>query len=86
MTQSAAALPSFDRPPVAEVVLDVQHEPIIGLRAAHLGLLWERLNESGQDYSVLEEYLPFEPAIEHFEPEPPRPPFEVRVVDNPPVP
>jgi uncharacterized protein (TIGR04255 family) len=86
MTQSAAALPSFDRPPVAEVMLDVQLEPIGGLRAAHLGLLSERLNEGGREYPVLEEYLPFEPVIEQFEPQPSRPPFEVKVIDNPPVP
>jgi uncharacterized protein (TIGR04255 family) len=86
MTESAAPLPSFERPPVVEVLLGAQFEQIAGLKAAHLGLLWERLNQGGEDYSVLEEYLPLDPTIEHFEPQPPRPPFEVKVFDNPPVP
>jgi uncharacterized protein (TIGR04255 family) len=86
MTESAGVLPSFERPPVVEVLFGVQFESIVGLRAAHIGLLWERLNQDGRDYSVLEEYVPLDPVIEHFEPQPPRPTFEVQILDNPPVP
>jgi uncharacterized protein (TIGR04255 family) len=35
--------PSFDNPPVNEVVLGVQFEPIAGLEVAHLGLYWDRI-------------------------------------------
>jgi uncharacterized protein (TIGR04255 family) len=86
MTEPAATLPSFERPPVVEVLFGAQFESIVGLRAAHLGLLWERLNQDGRDYSVLEEYVPLDPVIEHFGPQPPRPPFQVEILDNPPVP
>lgn len=35
-------LPSFERPPLHEVALAVQWDPIPELKAAHLGLLWQR--------------------------------------------
>src|SRR6266487_1696539 len=76
-------LPEFDRPPVAEVALGVQFQALPSLRAAHLGLLWERYK---RDYPGLEEHPPLEPAIEQFESIPVEPTFEVRVLDAPPVP
>jgi uncharacterized protein (TIGR04255 family) len=42
---NAAALPEFERPPVNEVVLSVQFEPLAKLTAAHIGLLWSGLRE-----------------------------------------
>src|SRR6266849_294282 len=43
MPSAERQLPDFARPPVNEVYLSVQFEPISDFRAAHLGLFWERL-------------------------------------------
>lgn len=35
-------LPEFERPPVAEVVLGIQFDPLVGMSAAHMGSVWAR--------------------------------------------
>jgi len=35
-----AGLPEFERPPVAEVVLGIQFDPVVEMAAAHLGAVW----------------------------------------------
>ena len=40
-----AATPTFDRPPIVELVLGVQFSPLTKLRAAHFGLYWKQLSE-----------------------------------------
>ncbi len=40
MTRNSAPLPDFERPPVTEVALGVQFEPITGLISPMLGLYW----------------------------------------------
>ncbi len=42
---SQVPLPTFDAPPVAEVALSVQFEPLGSLRSVQLGLLWERFRD-----------------------------------------
>lgn len=83
MPSRPADLPEFDRPPVAEVVLGVQFQALPSLRAAHLGLLWERYKD---DYPGLEEHPPLDSAIEQFDAFSVEPTFDVRVLDTPPVP
>lgn len=57
-------LPDFARPPVNEVALSIQFQPLSELRAIHLGALWERL---GRDYfASVEEQPPVPKAIERF--------------------
>jgi len=76
-------LPEFDRPPVAEVALGVQFLPLPSLRAAHLGLLWERYKN---DYPGLEEHPQLDSAIEQFDEIYIERTLDVRVLDAPPVP
>jgi uncharacterized protein (TIGR04255 family) len=51
-------LPDFESPPVNEVVLGVQFEPLEGLQTAHLGLLWSRFRS---DFPVVEQQPPLPP-------------------------
>lgn len=81
-TRRDPSLPDFDRPPVAEVVLSLQFEPISSLTTAHVGLLWQRYRDR---LSVIEEHPPLAPAFERFgPPAPPR--VTVSVEDRPPTP
>jgi len=77
-------LPDFDEPPVVETVLSVQFGPLIEMRTAHLGLLWEkyRLN-----FPKTEERPSLSPVFEQF-PEAPRTRLglELQTYENPPVP
>jgi uncharacterized protein (TIGR04255 family) len=56
---NATRLPDFERPPVSEVVLSVQFQPITGLSAAHMGLLWARLRER---FPTVQQQPPLPPA------------------------
>jgi uncharacterized protein (TIGR04255 family) len=58
-------LPDFRRPPLAETVLSLQFEPIAGLTAAHVGVLWQRFREQ---LPLIEEHPPLPPLIEKFGP------------------
>lgn len=76
------SLPDFDRPPVVEVVLSLQFEPISSLTTAHVGLLWQRYRDR---LSVIEEHPPLPPQFERFgPPSPPR--VNVSIEDKPPAP
>ncbi len=57
------ALPDFANPPVVEVALSVQFEPLSGIRTPQLGLLW---NEFRAEFPNVEEHAPLDPAIERF--------------------
>jgi len=59
----ADPLPSFDNPPVIEVVCGVTYEPIEGLLAPHFGLLWK---EYQPDYPEFKEVDLLLPVIESF--------------------
>ncbi len=56
-------LPEFDNPPVVEVALSVQFDPLVKLRTPQLGLLWK---EFGNDFPRIEEHPPIEPISETF--------------------
>ncbi|MGA2202965.1 MAG: TIGR04255 family protein [Terriglobales bacterium] len=56
-------LPDFRTPPVAEVALSLQFDPLHLLRTPHLGLLWEQYRES---FPKFEEQAPLPPAVEWF--------------------
>ncbi len=84
MTANEPNLPGFERPPVNEVVLGVQFEPLEKLQTAHLGLLWSRFRSQF-------------PTVEEQPPLPPQPPedlsgllrpveLKVEMLNMPPVP
>lgn len=61
-------LPEFDQPPIVEMAIGVQFQPITGLRAFMLGGLrakWRR------DLPIVEEQPPLAPSIEHDVGQPP---------------
>lgn len=57
-------LPSFDMPPVIEVVMGVQFAPLQDFLAPHLGKFW---NEVEQEYPKCSENPPIMPQVEDFE-------------------
>jgi len=59
-----APLPEFENPPVVEVALAVQFEPIAGLTAPQLGLLWAAHYRKA--YPKVEEHAPLDSVIERF--------------------
>ncbi|SRR5579883_162209 len=75
-------LPDFRKPPLAETVLSLQFEPVTGLTAAHVGLLWERFREK---LPFLEEHPPLPPVFEKFD-LPSQTKLEVTFEEKPPVP
>lgn len=60
---ASATLPSFNAPPVIEVVLGAQFQPIAGLGVAHLGLLWQQFRK---EYPKLEERPPLSHEVERI--------------------
>jgi len=75
-------LPDFRKPPLAETVLSLQFEPLNGLTAAHLGVLWERFRDR---LPFIEEHPPLQAVRETFAP--PSPPRVVVTVEQkPPAP
>lgn len=58
-----ATLPDFENPPLAEVALSVQFEPLTALRTPQIGLLWREFRDR---FPLIEEHPPLEPMIERF--------------------
>jgi uncharacterized protein (TIGR04255 family) len=83
MTQPAKPLPSFVAPPVVEVVLGVQFEPIKGLRTPQIGLLWQEFKDR---LPVTQEQPPLDPIIERFGVIPKPPKFSLQMLEAPPPP
>lgn len=69
-----AHLPDYKKPPLNEVVLDVQFSPIPGYKLIHSGEIWSLFRER---FSEIQEHPPIPPAFETFGPqEPSRPGLE----------
>jgi len=64
-------LPEFDRPPLDEVVLGVQFEPLEKFRSGHLGLYWSRVKSR---YPTTDDQPPLLHIKEKPEVEPQQPP------------
>jgi uncharacterized protein (TIGR04255 family) len=77
----APDLPLFQRPPVTEVSLGINFQPV-ALRAIHLGRLHERF--AGR-YPVVEEHPPVAAQIERFG-RGPQSMIEFQLLDRPPLP
>jgi uncharacterized protein (TIGR04255 family) len=56
--------PNYKSPPVIEVILGVQFEPIAAFRNAHLGAFWKSLDL--QEWSLIQDVPPLEPTFERF--------------------
>ncbi len=48
-------LPKYHKPPVVEVAIGVQFEPLSEMRTAHFGAFWKRVEE---DYPSVEDQAP----------------------------
>lgn len=59
----SSGLPQFRKPPVNEVILSSQFEPLSLMRAVHIGAFWEKVRN---EYPRTEEHPPLDPAIEMF--------------------
>jgi len=68
---TSVELPSFKNPPVNEVICGVMFQPLVGLFAPHLGLLWDTFRE---EYPNCREADPLVPVLETFEGEESREP------------
>jgi uncharacterized protein (TIGR04255 family) len=74
-------LPEYNRPPVSEVVLSLQFEPLEGMKAPLIGLLWQRFREHLPE---IEEHPPLPHIVEQFgRPTPPK--VDIVVEEKPPV-
>lgn len=63
-------LPEFECPPVDQMAMGVQFDPLANFRSAHFGLFWERIREA---YPHSEDQAPLIPTIEppEIKPSPP---------------
>jgi uncharacterized protein (TIGR04255 family) len=64
MIKFEAPRPEYELPPVIEVVLSVQFEPLTELRTPQFGLLWSKFRS---DFPRIEEHPPIAPVIETFD-------------------
>jgi uncharacterized protein (TIGR04255 family) len=54
-------LPKFIHPPVVEVALSVQFQPVLGFTAAHIGLIWNKFRDR---FPSVEQHVPIASLIE----------------------
>lgn len=84
---SNKASPKFRQPPVVEVVLGVQFEPLKGFRDAHAGVFWAtHLGRGGDSWPKVRVAPSLRSSFERFGPEQQWgavPPFEIRPGDQP---
>jgi uncharacterized protein (TIGR04255 family) len=76
-------LPDFGRPPVVEVALGIEHQPLPGFRAAHLGLYWQRIQDR---FPLVEDHPPLPPNRERFETPTAGPMIQFEIVSEQPPP
>lgn len=57
-------MPEYERPPLAEVVLSVEFEEVVGLTAPYLGALWYALLKT--EFSRAEQHSPVPSTLESF--------------------
>jgi len=59
----SSELPQYAKPPVVEVAISVQFNPLVRFQPVHFGLLWERLRAR---YPITEHYPPLGSVVEVF--------------------
>lgn len=77
----AQGLPDFKRPPVVEVAIGVQFDPV-GLAVPHLGLLWQEYRE---ELPRFEEKPPLDPVVERFGVRTPLGQPKITLMEHPPA-
>ena len=82
MPDRPADLPEFDRPPVVEVAVGVQFEPIKSFRQAHVGLFW---NQIRADYPTTQDQPRLETPVETLDSGLGWPSLQIELIDSPPV-
>lgn len=81
---NSRSLPDFDNPPVAEVALSVQFEPLEQFGAPQIGLLWAEFRSR---FPVTQEHAPLDPVIERFGiPRTGAPDVRLQMLASPPAP
>lgn len=63
MTPENTSLPEYESPPVSEVAVALQFDPLEDLKATHLGLLWQEFREA---FPEIEEHSPRDSTVESF--------------------
>jgi uncharacterized protein (TIGR04255 family) len=77
-------LPDFENPPLSEVALSVQFEPLERLRTPQVGLLWAEIRDR---FPKIEEHAPIEPVMERFGiPRGGMPEVRLQMLESPPAP
>lgn len=71
-------LPEYEHPPLAEVVLSVEFEEVVGLTAPYLGALWYALFKN--DFPRAEQYPPVPSTTESFGASPGNPQMQFKIV------
>jgi hypothetical protein len=82
MSKRPVDLPDFKRPPLSEVVLSLQFDPLDDLKTPLIGVLWERFRNRLPE---IEEHLPLPQVVERFDLSV-APKVDVVVEEKPPVP
>ena len=75
-------LPDFDEPPLDEVALSVQFNPLPRLQAPHIGLLWSNYKDQ---FPIIEQHPSIDPVFERFGP-PEGPSVKFEISATPPIP
>jgi uncharacterized protein (TIGR04255 family) len=73
-------LPDFNRPPLVEVALGVQFEPLLQMRQGHIGLFWAEIHD---EYPKTRDLQALDPAGDALDGEAPT--FTLRLTDVPPL-
>ena len=82
MANSTNGLPDFENPPLTEVAISVQFDPLPALQAPQVGLLWSRFRDR---FPNTEQHTPLDPYIESFE-RPVKSKIQFEISNVPPVP
>jgi uncharacterized protein (TIGR04255 family) len=64
MTSKQLTLPEFENPPVSEVAISIEFQPLTGWRGPHAGLYWSRIN---REYPQTEVVPPLSSQLERFD-------------------
>ncbi|MCY4041028.1 MAG: TIGR04255 family protein [Gammaproteobacteria bacterium] len=81
MTSPRRNLPDFESPPLTEVLISVQFDPLPGLQVPQIGLFWSKIRDR---FPHTEQHAPVDPVNERFGPPAP-PQIQVALSQLPPM-
>ena len=82
MTNPTHGLPDFANPPLVEVAISIQFDPLPDFQVPQIGLLWSIFRER---FPKTEQHSPLSPVIEKFGP-PSQPKTQLEISNIPPAP